>query len=120
MWCVVTLISLTVYSFVHELVASVHEMRAVSLMQFTQSVVFGVVGLSVLSIRPSWSMLLPSFTIACLFATLPGLVVLLSSYRCEFRPTPHAGQFDGRILSATVFCRMLACGLSIYSAICLK
>ncbi|MEZ6151989.1 MAG: lipopolysaccharide biosynthesis protein [Pirellulaceae bacterium] len=101
-WCVVTLISLTVYSFVHELVASVREMRAVSLMQFTQSVVFGVVGLSVLSIRPSWSMLLPSFTIACLFATLPGLVVLLSSYRCEFRPTPHAGQFDGRALWARI------------------
>ncbi|MEO8268630.1 MAG: polysaccharide biosynthesis C-terminal domain-containing protein [Aureliella sp.] len=101
-WCVVTLISVAMFSFVNELVAALREVRAVSLMQFTQSVVFGVVGLSALSVRPSWSMLLPSFTIACVLATIPGLFVLLNSYRTEFRPTPRAQQFDGRELWARI------------------
>ena len=101
-WCVITLISVTVFSFVNELVAALREVRAVSLMQFTQSVVFGVVGLSVLSVRPSWSMLLPSFTIACVLATLPGLIVLLTSYRSEFRRAPRVGQIDSRELWARI------------------
>jgi PST family polysaccharide transporter len=101
-WCVVTLISVTIFSFVNELVAALREVRAVSLMQFTQSVVFGVVGLSILYVRPSWSMLLPSFTIACILATLPGLLVLLSSYRAEFRLAPRAERIDGRALWARI------------------
>lgn len=101
-WCVVTLISVTVFSFVNELVAALREVRAVSLMQFTQSVVFGVVGLSILSVRPSWSMLLPSFTIACVLATIPGLIVLLGSYRGEFRRAPRTEKIDGRELWARI------------------
>ena len=101
-WCVITFISITIFSFIYDMVGSLREVRTVSLMQFTQSVVFGVVGLSVLSVRPSWNMLLPSFTIACLLATLPGLLVLLSSYRCEFRRAPRAAQFNGRELWARI------------------
>ncbi len=88
-WMVVTLISVTVFSFVNELVAALREVRAVSLMQFVQSVVFGVVGLVILCIDPTWTMLLPSFTIACVLATLPGLLVLITSYRKEFSIAPR-------------------------------
>ncbi len=101
-WCVITLISVTVFSFINELVASLREVRAVSLMQFTQSVVFAVVGLAILTVYPSWSVLLPSFTIACLLAALPGLYVL-NGYRAEFRSAPqvehmHSGAMWRRIL----------------------
>ncbi len=101
-WCAVVLISLTVYSFVYELVTALREMRAASLMQFTQSVVFGLVGLSILNVWPRWSMLLPSFAIACLAATLPGLWLLLHSYRSEFHSPSRAEHFDGRELWARI------------------
>lgn len=97
-WCVITLISVTIFSFVYDLVAALREVRAVSLMQFTQSVVFGVVGLAILSVQPSWSMLLPSFTIACLLATVPGIFVILSSYRAEFQWGSRTEHLDGRSL----------------------
>jgi len=88
-WVVVTLVSVTVFSFVNELVAALREVRTVSLMQFVQSVVFGIVGLAILCVDPTWTMLLPSFTIACVLATLPGLLVLSTSYRNEFRAGPQ-------------------------------
>src|SRR5690606_11731057 len=97
-WCVITLISFTAFSFVNELVAALREVRAVSLMQFTQSVVFGVVGLAILSIQPQWSMLLPSFTVACLLGTVPGVYVIMSSYRAEFQCISQTEHMDARSL----------------------
>ncbi len=106
-WCVITLISAAAFSFVNELVGALREVRAVSLMQFVQSFVFAIVGLSILSVKPSWTMLLPSFTIACLLGLVPGLVILLSDYRCEFRLAPGvssnaAGTLWSRILPYAV------------------
>lgn len=84
-WCVITLISATIFSFVNELVSALREVRVVSLMQFIQSLVFAACGLCFLSFHPSWIVLLPSYTIACGLALLPGLFVLLTQYRAEFR-----------------------------------
>ncbi len=97
-WCVVTLVSVTVFSFINELVGALREVRAVSMMQFVQSVTFAVVGLAILSAQPSWTVLLPSFTIACTLGTLPGLFVVLSNYRREFRTTCKSLDFNPHAL----------------------
>jgi O-antigen/teichoic acid export membrane protein len=102
LWCVITLVSVTIFSFVNELVAALREVRAVSLMQFVQSVSFAAIGLGILSVRPSWTVLLPSFTIACGLATLPGLLVLLTKYRGEFHSTDNFSKFDSRQLWARI------------------
>ncbi len=101
-WCVITLVSVAAFSFVNELVAALREVRTVSLMQFLQSLLFAVVGLSILSFEPKWSVLLPSFTIASLIAMAPGLFVLFTNYRHEFRPTPIASEFNPRTLWARI------------------
>ncbi len=97
-WCVITLISVTGFSFVNELVAALREVRAVSMMQFVQSVTFAVVALTVLSVHPTWTVLLPCFTVACILATLPGLIVLLGNYRHEFRLTTTSNKLDAQSL----------------------
>lgn len=93
LWCVIAFICITVFSFVSELVASLRQVRAVSVMQFAQSLVFAIVGLSLVAAYRSWTVLLPSFAIACVLAILPGLWVLRSQYREEFVPS---GTVEGR------------------------
>ncbi len=97
-WCVITLISVATFSFVNELVAALREVRTVSTMQFLQSLVFAVVGLAILSVRPSWTVLLPSFAVASLVGMLPGLFVLLKNYGAEFQVSQRTCDFHAHTL----------------------
>lgn len=102
LWCAITLVSVTVFSFVNELVGALREVRAVSLMQFVQSVSFAAIGLAVLSLNPTWTTLLPAFSVACWLATLPGLWVLLRSYRHEFHHTAGPVHLNAKTLWARI------------------
>ncbi len=82
-WCIATLICVTMFSFVNELVASLRQIRVVSMMQFTQSFTFAVVGLAMIAQYHRWTVLLPSFAIASLIGMLPGCWALQKQHREE-------------------------------------
>ncbi len=86
-WCLVTVLSLVLFTIVYEVTAALREVRAMSLMQFVQSTAFAVGGLAVLAVVNDWSLLLPCYSIACLLACIPGGWVLWCRYRGELRPT---------------------------------
>lgn len=80
LWCVLTLLSVAVFSFCTELLSALREIRVVSLMQFIQSLLFAGLGLGLLSYYGSWTVLLPSFSLASAVAVLPAVMVLWCKY----------------------------------------
>lgn len=86
LWCILTLLALLAFSIVYEIVASLREVRVMSLMQFLQSVVFAIIGLPMIAYYGTWTALLPCFMIACGVACLPGVWVLYASHRVELSP----------------------------------
>ncbi|MCA9129529.1 MAG: oligosaccharide flippase family protein [Planctomycetales bacterium] len=85
-WCLVTFISLVVFSVVYEIVAALREVRVMSLMQFLQSTVFALIGLPLIATYGDWLLLLPSYAIACSLASLLGIAVLWRGYGSELVP----------------------------------
>ncbi len=86
-WCIATLLCLVVFSVVYEVVGGLRQVRVMSAMQFLQSTVFAVVGLPLIAKYGSWVVLLPSYCVACCIACLPGVWVLLKSFRQELAPS---------------------------------
>lgn len=86
-WCVIALVSLVLFSVIYELVASLRQVRVMSIMQFLQSSIFAAVGVPLIAIYGDWILLLPSYAIACLAASLLGGVVIYRGYRAELVPT---------------------------------
>ncbi|QDV27433.1 lipopolysaccharide biosynthesis protein [Aureliella helgolandensis] len=82
--CVLTLACVTLFSFVSELVTGLRQVRAVSAMQFTQSLGFAVLGLVGLALYRSWFVLLPCFAIASLIGLVPGLLAISQHHGDEF------------------------------------
>lgn len=76
-WLAVTLVAVTIFNSVNELISSLREVRLVSVMQFVNSVSFAVIGGAALAIQPSWSVLLPAYSLSCLIGTLPGAWLLI-------------------------------------------
>lgn len=66
------LLSAMAFSFTTELATGLRQVKTVSSMHFTQSLVFAVVGLSGVAFVRSWWVLLPSYCVANLIAMLPG------------------------------------------------
>ncbi|GAB5403567.1 MAG: lipopolysaccharide biosynthesis protein [Aureliella sp.] len=91
-WCIVTLLCLIVFSVVYEVVGGLRQVRVMSAMQFLQSTLFAVVGLPLIAKFGSWTVLLPSYSVACCVACLPGAWVLLKSFRQELAPSGHLVQ----------------------------
>jgi O-antigen/teichoic acid export membrane protein len=91
-WIVATLAAVTVFNFVNELMSALRQVRVVSAMQFINSVGFALIAMAGLMWTQSWSVLLPSYTAACLLALLPGLWVLRQAHAQELR---IAGPIDG-------------------------
>lgn len=83
-WCAITLLSLVVFSVVYELVGGLRQVRLMGVMQFLQSTVFAIVGLPLIAKFGSWVVLLPSFSVACLVAAVPGVWRLVREYRTDF------------------------------------
>jgi O-antigen/teichoic acid export membrane protein len=82
-WCVAALVCVTAFSFVNELVASLRQVRVVSIMQFMQSVTFAIVGLALIAVYHSWTVLLPSFALASLVGMLPGIWAIYKQHAPE-------------------------------------
>ncbi|MFO1063359.1 MAG: lipopolysaccharide biosynthesis protein [Pirellulales bacterium] len=75
-WLAVTLFSVTCFNTVNELVSALREVRVVSIMQFVNSVGFAILGGVALSMNPSWIVLLPAYSLACILGVLPGIWVI--------------------------------------------
>lgn len=88
--CVLSLLTTIGMSFMHELVSGFRQVQTVSYMQFTQSFVFAVVGLTLVVIYRSWWVLLPSIAIANCLAIVPGWYKLRRTYTNEFRTPPQS------------------------------
>jgi O-antigen/teichoic acid export membrane protein len=72
----VAVASIVAFYFVHELVAALRQIRVASLMQFTQSVGFTIIGVSWLSTGGGLSGLVLSFALATTIGILPGAYAL--------------------------------------------
>lgn len=86
-WCVVTVLALVAFSIIYEIVGGLRQVRVMSAMQFLQSTMFAVVGLPLIAKFGTWTVLLPSYCVACCIACLPGAWVLLKSFRQELVPS---------------------------------
>lgn len=91
-WLITTLATVTIFNFVNELMSALRQVRVVSAMQFINSAGFAVFGIVGLAWAHSWSALLPSYAVACVLATLPGLWVLRHSHSKELTAN---GPVDG-------------------------
>ncbi len=76
LWTAIALATLTAFNFVYELVIALRLIRVGSLMQFLNVAVFTLVGVWAIWYYASWHVLLPSYAVACLIATVPGLCCL--------------------------------------------
>ncbi len=90
LWMVLAFACVSIFSFVNELASSLRQVCAVSLMQFTQSLVFAIVGLWLVASYQTWFVLLPSFAIACLLGCLPGLWIIHAQHASELVVPAHA------------------------------
>ncbi|TWT98507.1 MurJ-like flippase [Stieleria varia] len=80
-------VAIIMFFFVNELVSSLRQVRAVSLMQFVQSVVFTVIGVAWLSFGGGLTGLVVAFAIATLCAALPGIWLLRRGWSSLQRST---------------------------------
>jgi PST family polysaccharide transporter len=85
-WTVITLAVLCFHNFVYDLVLSLRLVRLASTMQFVNSAAFCLVGVWALYIFKTWSVLLPSYALACFLASLPGMYGIWSK-REDFKAT---------------------------------
>ena len=76
--CVVAVVA---FSFVNQLVSGLRQVRVISLMQFSQGVVFTILGVGWLSSGGGVSGLIGTFAIATLIAMVPGLISLRSGWQ---------------------------------------
>lgn len=72
LWCVLCLLSSIALSFVTELATGFRQVQIVSYAQFTQSLVFTLVGMTLVVLYESWWVLLPSFAISNVVASVLG------------------------------------------------
>ena len=112
-WLISTLAAVTIFNFVNELMSALRQVRVVSVMQFINSVAFAVLGMLGLVWTGSWSVLLPSYTLACLLALLPGLWVLRHSHSAELRDSSPVPGMWSRIVpfAITLWCMNLLTNL---------
>lgn len=72
-WMALALLAQVAYNFLYEVNLSLRHVRVISWMQFTQGISFAVIGVTWLSWSNDWSVLLPSYAVCCLLATLLGV-----------------------------------------------
>ncbi|MEZ6136686.1 MAG: lipopolysaccharide biosynthesis protein [Pirellulaceae bacterium] len=117
-WCVAALISVATFSFINELAGSLRQVRVVSLMQFTQSFTFAVIGVWMIAHHHTWTVLLPCFAIASLVGSLPGVWVIHTQHRDEFQfSRTHQPVFDtsGQVtVVQTVWSRILPYAATVW------
>ena len=77
----VAVVSIVAFYFVYELVAALRQIRVASLMQFTQSVGFTVLGIAWLSTGGGLNGLVLSFALATAIGILPGAYALTVGWR---------------------------------------
>lgn len=108
-WLIATLAAVTIFNFVNELMSALRQVRVVSAMQFINSAGFALFGILGLLWAQRWSVLLPSYSIACLVATLPGLWVLRQAHGHELKANaPIAGMWSRIIpFAITLWCMNL-------------
>jgi O-antigen/teichoic acid export membrane protein len=112
-WLVTTLAAVTIFNFVNELMSALRQVRVVSAMQFINSAGFALFGILGLMWARSWNVLLPSYAVACLVATLPGLWVLRHAHGRELAAqAPIAGMWSRIIpFAITLWCMNLLANL---------
>lgn len=92
-WCIITVVALVAFSVIYEIVSGLRQVRVMSVMQFLQSTVFALIGLPLIARTGSWTVLLPSFCVACSVACIPGVWILLKSFRGELKPSRSLEQW---------------------------
>ncbi len=105
--CIAAFSALMMYTVVYELIAALREVRVMSLMQFCQSGLFAVMGLTSVYLYESWLWLLPSFAVANLIACGLGGWVLATRYREELT-------CSGDTTSRSVWGRILPFAVSLW------
>lgn len=108
-WLIATLAAVTIFNFVNELMSALRQVRVVSAMQFINSAGFALFGILGLMWARSWSSLLPSYTLACLVATLPGMWVLRHSHGQELKASAPIADMWSRVIpfAITLWCMNL-------------
>lgn len=112
-WLISTLAAVTIFNFVNELMSALRQVRVVSAMQFINSFAFAAFGMMGLMWTQSWTVLLPSYTLACLLALLPGIWVLRYAHIDELRTSGPVTGMWARIIpfAITLWCMNLLTNL---------
>lgn len=112
-WLISTLAAVTIFNFINELMSALRQVRAVSSMQFINSLSFALLGTIGLMYYQSWSILLPCYTIACLLALVPGIWVLWTAHAHELAGTQPVEGLWTRVVpfAITLWCMNLLTNL---------
>lgn len=71
-WTAMALVMQIGYNFVNEIALSLRQVRVLSWMQLTQGMIFAISGIWILYTTGDWSMLLVSYSLACLLGMMVG------------------------------------------------
>ena len=101
-WLISTLAAVAIFNYVNELMSAFRQVRIVPAMQFLNSAAFALLGVLGIIWTGTWSILLPSYALASLLASLPGLWILRTQYAGELRGSAPIDNLWGRILPFAV------------------
>jgi polysaccharide transporter, PST family len=71
-WTALALLSQVGYNFIYDVALSLRQVRVISWMQMANGVTFTVLGIAWLTIANEWSVLLPSYAVACVLGMAIG------------------------------------------------
>ena len=86
-WTALTLLAVTIFNVVYELVIALRLSRVGSSMQFIQSAGFAVIGMGGIAYTRSWEILLPSYALACLLGAIPGIASVFLGRESDMKRT---------------------------------